>query len=175
MRNDGEPTIAETPNEEIMEQSNLQTKTNDEQAEIEQGANTLPSENELDRNKENIQYKEIDAEGVKKTQVIKEAEELLAENEESLKEGPNNKINNTDRKDAETNKKLNQMNEEMKKNYKKSVEALSKVVGDDCKRSGETIKRYCEETKESVKTVSYTHLDVYKRQNQYNTSKERVP
>ena len=37
---------------------------------------TSPSENELDRQKEDIQYEEIDTGSIEKTQVIKEAEEL---------------------------------------------------------------------------------------------------
>ena len=75
MKNNGEPTIAETPSDEIVEQSTLQTKNNSKQAENEQDAKTLSSENKLDRNKENIQYMEIDAEGVKKTQIMKKTGE----------------------------------------------------------------------------------------------------
>ena len=41
----------------------------------------------------------------------------------------------------------------MQENYKKSGESLNKVVDDDCKRLGETIKICCEETKKSVKKI----------------------
>ena len=75
MKNNGEPTTAETPSDEIAEQSTLQPKNNGKQAEREQDAKTLPSEDKLDRNKANIQYMEIDAEGVKKIQIIKKTGE----------------------------------------------------------------------------------------------------
>ena len=62
--------------EEIIQQWREEMETNNEQAEIEQGATTLSYENGLDRDKE------INAEGIKKAQIIQETEELLAENEE---------------------------------------------------------------------------------------------
>ena len=68
--------------EEIIQQWREEMKNDNKPAEKRQDINTLSSENEFDRNQEDIQYKEIDAEGIKKTQVIKEAEELLAEKEE---------------------------------------------------------------------------------------------
>ena len=74
MKNNGEPTTAETPSDEVAEQSTLQTKNNGKQAEEPQDAKTLPSENKLDSNRENIQRMEIDAEGAKKIQISKKNE-----------------------------------------------------------------------------------------------------
>ena len=80
LRNDSNSETEEIPNDETTEE--LQPEDEVGQTENEGDSNTSSSENEFDRNQEDIQYKEIDAEGIKKTQVIEEAEELLTERED---------------------------------------------------------------------------------------------
>ena len=68
--------------ENCFKETKEEMENKNEPAEKQQDINTLSSANEFDRNQGDIQYKEIDAGGIEKTQVIKEAEDLVAERED---------------------------------------------------------------------------------------------
>ena len=80
LRDDNNSEIEEIPNDETREE--LQSEDDVKQTENEGDSNTSSSENELDRHQEDIHDKEIDTGSIEKTQVIKEAEELLTEKED---------------------------------------------------------------------------------------------
>ena len=119
--------VGQTTREELQREDEV------ERAEKEGDSNALLTENELDRNQEDIHDKEIDTGSIENTQVIKEAEELVAEKEEleqndlpmcddqvEIKELPRNK--NTE----QVNSKI-KIHEERNKIIKKTEEKEAKI------------------------------------------------